>query len=404
MSPAMADSTLLPIRLRSDVRVVRSGPREFALVDSANALYLGLDLEAHRVLRLLESCATIDEVVAGYQVAHGAVIERENVEAQLERLRTLGLLQDIVAELHPTRLPEPPFAPALQSDPKANLNAAFDLLVVLFGWLLHPVCLAPVAVLALLAGTAILHEWPDWLARQYDTLQSVPFPLVLLTTYLQTLVFFNLPNVLMLGMACRRFGGRVEAFGMQLWQGVVPVFHLDIGDSIPLLSERGRWSLVTAAFATPLALGSCYTLCWAISRDQGKAAAFWALSMPVAAVSLLLQCNPGSKTSAIYWALSLAYEDSQILERARAEALAWLGGPASVEPLSPSDRRWLRCAGLLSYVWSGLLTVAVWGGLAWWFTTRLQGVGAAIVLLLFALFVRSKLAAPAPTMGAVSAS
>jgi len=400
----MTDLATLPIRLRPDVRLVRAKPREFALVDSANSLYLGLDLEAHRVLRLLESCASIDEVLTGYRTAHGAVVARENVEALLERLRTLGLLQAETQVAHPTRLPEVADDDPLANDPKANLNSAFDLLAVLFGWLLHPICLVGVGAVALLAVTAIVQKWPDWLDRQYVTVQRVPFPLIVLMSYLQSLLIFNLPNVLMLGMGCRRFGGRIESLGMQLWQGVVPVLHLDLGDSIPLLSERGRWSLVTTAFATPLTLGSLYTLFWAASDERTKVAAFWALSMPVAAVILLLQCNPGAKSSAAYWALCLAFEDANILERARAEALAWLGGPASIEPLSPSDRRWLRFSGLLSYAWSGVLTIAVWGALAWWFTWRLEGVGAALVLVMFALFVRSKLTAQTSSLGAVGVS
>lgn len=386
----MSAATQLPLRLRPEVRVVRSGPRAFALVDQPNALYLGLDLEAYRVLRLLESCASFDEVLAGYRSAYDATLEPENVEAQFHRLEELGLLQTAAAlapaELRPVL--EPPSAgPA---DAKANLNTAFDLLVVLFGWLLHPVWLGGVLVLAIAGGASLWQQWPAWLEQQYTTWQRTPFLIVLLTTYLQTLLLFNLPNALMMGMACRKYGGRLEGFGMQLWQGVVPVFHLDVGDSIPVLSERGRWTLVTTAIATPLALGSLYCLLWSASQGEGKAAAFWALSLPVASVILLLQCNPGAKTSAAYWALCLTYEDAHILERARAECRAWLGGAPSVEPLSRSDRRWLRFAGCLSYLWSGALTIAIWAALAWWFTSRLQGPGAVAVVVMFLLYIRSR--------------
>jgi hypothetical protein len=383
-SSRAAPALPLPCSLRPGVELFRIGPREFQLWDPLADLHFQLGAEERLLVDLLGRSETMAEALAGYQRITGTSVSERNVVEFAAQLRSAGLLADAPAPVPAEIAVASASKPLSSADPLANLNFGFDLLAVLFGWMLHPFCLAPVLVMTALAATAVWRHWSRFELAPFDLWQTTP-PLIFVgLMLLQRLLFVNLPREVFVGVACRRFGGRVQEFTLYLWEGLIPSFRTDIGESLFLMSPRGRWTLIGLQPALPLAIGSAAVLAWEITAPGSGMAAFWVLLSIHCAVRLVAQINPFLANSYSYLALCEHWQRGGLLEAGPAEVRNWLAGRFSDEPWSAGERWWLRCYGLAYYVYRVVFDAMFLGGGGYVLVSRFGATGAFIAVALAA--------------------
>ncbi len=385
MTSSVAPSPLkLPCELRSGVELFRIGPREFQLWDRQAAQHFQLGAEERLLLDLLSKSHSLAEVLAGYLRVTGGPVSERNVVEFAAQLSAAGLLTDapLVATAEPAALAAS--RPLSGADAGANLNFAFDLLAVLFGWMLHPFCLIPVAATTVLAVTAVWRHWSQFELTPFALWQTTPPLVFVLLMLLQRLLFVNLPRELLVGVACRRFGGRVREFTLFLWEGLIPSFRTDVGESMFLMSDRGRHTLIGLQPALPLAIGSAAVLAWRMCMPGSTMAAFWVLLSIHCAVRLLAQLNPYLANSYFYLSLCERWQRGGLLEAGPAEMRNWWAGRYSNEPWTANERWWLRCYGLGYYVYRVLSDTLFVGGGGYLLVSRFGATGALIAVALAA--------------------
>src|SRR5690349_10535166 len=156
MNPARPD---IP-RLRPGLEIFRTGPREFLLHDPVTGAQVQLGAEERFLIHALGRAESLDEILWAFEDRFRSRLPRERLLEFLGQARRMGLTLDgdespaATRDLHaPPPAPKPAVAddprPLSRADKGANLNLAFDLLVVFFGWILHPISIAPVSAMGL---------------------------------------------------------------------------------------------------------------------------------------------------------------------------------------------------------------------------------------------------------------
>lgn len=381
-----ASETLLklPCELRPDVDVFRIGPREFQLWDRQAAQHFQLGAEERLLVDLMGKSHSLAEVLAGYQRITGSSVAERNVAEFAAQLRAAGLLADapVAASVEPAAAAAS--RPLSGADAGANLNLAFDLLAVLFGWMLHPFCLIPVAAMTLAAAVTVWKHWSQFELAPFELWQTTPPLVFVVLMLLQRLLFVNLPRELFVGIACRRFGGRVKEFTLYLWEGLIPSFRTDIGESLFLMPDRGRWTLIGLQPALPLAIGSAAVLAWRMCTPGSTLAAFWVLLAVHGAVRLVAQINPWLANSYFYLWLCENWQRGGLLDAGPAEARNWWAGRYSDEPWTANERWWLRVYGAGYYLYRVVSDALFIGGGGYLLVSRFGATGAFLTLALTA--------------------
>ncbi len=376
----MIGTDAIRTRLRPEVEILRLGPRQFLLVDPISGAQFRCGVGERYLLHLLDKATSPEEVRIAYAQRFGQDLPQRQLLEFLEQLHQLRLITDpgdatpapaVLADPPPS---EPP-APFSAADPSARLNRFFDVLVLLFGWILHPLWLVPLFLLALMALTTLVYHWTQCWATLAIPTQWLPAPALLLLLPLQTILVLNLPHALFRGLICRRFGGRVRAFGLRLYRGMVPNFHCDIGDSFLLFSPRGRWTMLTASIWCILAIASASTVFWGMCRPNSFWAVFWVWMLPAGWLGLLFHCIPFFKMSG-YSVLCTLCKEPLLRERALAETKAWLGGSRAPEALTDERRYWLRLYGVSYYLFRLLFDSTIILVVGYYAVRKFQGVGA----------------------------
>ena len=131
-------------------------------------------------------------------------------------------------------------------------------------WLIVAV---PTVVMAIVL---IIRRWNAFYNESLMLWSTYPFLPLLAASYLQTVFFETLPRSLMMGICCRKFGGRVRKFGLEYGKWVLPTvsFSTDIGESMVLMTSRGRWTLIVTGVLVPFVLGALYVLGWADGKPR----------------------------------------------------------------------------------------------------------------------------------------
>lgn len=334
--------------LRPDVQILRTGPDRFRLYDPSTGAHFEVGGKERYLLNLIERCTSVVDVAAEYarkfdqQLAHREILEF------VEQLRRNGLLvgSHLVRSAATDSIPHRSALPIRLRGEAANVF--FDVLTLLFGWLLHPCWLLLILPSGLLASLLIVGNWGQVFGDIRAVFYDVPLVPLFLGSYLQTILLLNLPLALAVGMSCRKFRGRVRSFGVTSGNWVLPTvsFFTDIGDSIAFMTPRGRRTQIAIGVLVPLTLGSLYTFLWRAGSRANDGHFFWAYMIIPSLVMTLWQCNPFTVQSSAHWALATAVGDWRLHSRAIEETKAWLWGNTSPEPLSPRERRWLRVYGL----------------------------------------------------------
>jgi hypothetical protein len=145
-------------RLRSDVRILRTGPREFRLLDPSTGANFELGARERYMLVLLHECDTPAELCAAFESRFGLKLEERECLEFCEQLRRQGLLEGSAPQ--PAVSDEIPHRSSLPLQLRGEpANVFFDLLTLLFGWLIHPVWLWLVVPLLAFEVLLIAGEW-----------------------------------------------------------------------------------------------------------------------------------------------------------------------------------------------------------------------------------------------------
>jgi len=352
------------------------------LVDRRTGNSYALGAEDRCLLQLLEQDKTLDEVGDAFQAVVGRTIRKRHIREFIENLRQLRLLDDEADSHHNSAATNgsTPGSPdvARRHDPAAKLNFRFDLAALLFGWIMHPVWIGPVLVLGGLAANVAVRHWDEMVGDLAQMYQAFPLALYVLLVVAPRLLVLNLMQALLVGMTCRRFGGRVRGFGIAWWGGVVPYFRTDVGDSLALMDDRGRRTMVYLGFWTAATLCTVACVGWATATSEAKI--FWLLFVVPGLLRLLVHLNIFFEHSTAYLWLCDKIGEWQLLKWAREETKAWFGFRVAPRPLSDRERFWLRGYGLAYYAYR-MAAIAVTVFVAfWWVMPEYQLPGAIFVL------------------------
>ncbi len=392
------DIPTLPCRLRDDVRIMRTGPKDFRIVDNRTNTNFKLSAADRYLLSLISERNSIGEIVDAYKSKFRTPLASTSVHDFIGQLTDLGLLEDgeevaqpaaAAASLSPALLP----LDDASVPNTTRVNQFFDVLTLLFGWMLHPIWLLIVVPTILMASVIIVRRWTLYYSQCLSLWSSYPFVPLFAASYLQTVFFETLPRSLAMGVCCRRFGGRVRRFGLEYGKWVLPTvaFSTDIGESMILMNARGRWTLIVSGVLVPLFLGALYVLAWACGSHGTSLYLFWMLMIAPSGLMILFQINIFSLNATTHWGLAWAVDDWQLHSRALNETKAWLLGRRSPQALTPRERFWLRVYGLCSLTLRiGIDLVLFFGG-GYFFTHFFGPSGAVAFLLMTAWWNREHL-------------
>ncbi len=358
--------------LHAGVELLRVGPRHFVLRDprSGEAFHLGA---TERVLvDLVAAEGSPESVARECRRRTGAEIDPRTVREFVEQLRTLGLL-DPALPAAPGAQQARSAAPEIDAhvSPRAQaLNTFLDWIAVAFGWAFHPLTAVAIAALSLVGATAVIHGWDRYLAQLEHLMDTVPLPLLAMLSLAKTFFLVNAPREAAVGVACRKYGGRVHGFRVHWLLNLVPFLHCELGDSVAQLHGRARWTTLTAGLWCQTAIGAFAALGWGMADPRSDLSTIFLLLLPACLAHMLLHAMIFLRFDC-YRLLCAVLDDWRLRERALAETSAWLGRRTSPEPLMDRERFWLRAygAGYHAFVWLGSAVLVI-GGL-WWLESRM---------------------------------
>jgi len=370
---------------RLDVEVVRVSPDSYVVFEPATDVRFELGVEEHFLLRRLDGRRSLEDIRDEYRQRFDRVLTKRELREFVRQVELAGLVggeaqeacQPAARTIGQSDEPPPPLSNA---DPKAGLNSRFDLLVLALGWMLHPLCLLPYAALTAIGTAGFVTHAGELFTQLNEFAQQSPVGLMALLLLSRFLVV-GLPCELAVGMACRRFHGRVGAFGVRLWHGLLPYFYCDTGDSFALASTLGKWTILTLRLGYHWLLASVSVIGWLMAPRTSDLSTFFLVLAPLAAIGALLKLNIFVESNG-YAIVSYVCGIDNLRERAMTETRAWLSWSVSPEPLSDRERFWFRLYGLGSYTWLVCSRAFVVGVLGWWAVTRFDGCGALIFVVL----------------------
>lgn len=371
-------------KLHPDVDIARIGPQTY-LVTSPTRERFEAGAPDHFLLTLMDGEHEVDEICEGFRRQFGSDLSRRSLREFLNQLDHAGVLSSsekpaaAVAAVAPS-LPQAPPEPLSRSDRGTTLNHCFDLMVVLFGWLLHPVWIPLVAILAAMSLTGLIVRFDVLVAEIGFAVHDLAAPIIILAVPIK-LIFIDLPRALLLGMACRKFGGRVRRFSVRLHRGLLPVAVCDVGDSPARMTGPQRWAIATAGLFAQTAIAALATICWQLARLDSPVRLVFMILAIVSWVGLVFRMNIFAPLDGYRILLELTGVP-RLHDRARAEAMAWITLGTSPEALPEHQRFWFRAYGIVSMLLSSLFRAAIIVAGAWWLTTRYDGLGAVIAVFL----------------------
>lgn len=388
---------MLP-ELRSGLEIVKSSPGTFLLVDGASGECFEFGARERCVLDLMDGRRTPDVIERDFASLYGGALPPGEVAGLLEQLRVLGFLANGAAR--PAAPPRPPSAgflagpadppaapvpdPLSKADPKRNVNLFFDVLSAVIGWLIHPYCAWAAGALFLLGVTAVVSGFGQYLRELSGVFQPPRLPLLVIASVLQTILFLNLPRELMVATAFRKFGGRLDRFGVRFYKHLLPYFQADVGDSFFMLPENRRWTVLWTGIFCSAGIGSIAMIGWWMAEPDAWLRKFWLVLVPPCLFALASRLCPLLPYDASLM-LAVKLEKPFLWDRVLAEADAWTGWRPSPEPLTERERFWFRFYGVSIRVFDILAPVTIFAYLGWWLSSRFAAPGAlfAVCLLLW---------------------
>jgi multidrug resistance efflux pump len=384
----MDSSTLNLLRFRPGLEIFRTGPREFLLRNGATGGQLQFGAEERFLLHLLERDMSLLEISEAFEKKFRRRLPERQILEFCEQLHGLGLTQSTTDASTSTApacddYTEPMLAaprPLSRLDPRANLNLFFDLLIVLFGWIFHPIWIVPVVAISLMAAIALYLNWDRYTGEFNYAFQVVPKLPLLIFELVQTILLVSLTRTILGAMVCRRFGGRVNKFGFKMIGYLVPTFYIEANQLQVLTNERGKWTWLGIDFWTRLTIASLGILAMSASRPYSFQALFWAGVIAPCLLGLFYHLIIFYEQSSSYWLLSFHVNDPRLRQRALAETNAWLALRRSPEALTDDERYWLRAFGLGFYAFRVIFDSIIWFFMGSWLITNYKQIGALVLV------------------------
>jgi multidrug efflux pump subunit AcrA (membrane-fusion protein) len=369
--------------LSSQTETLRSGPGRFLIFRRDTDKSFEVGQEDFYLLKLIDGKHSLDQIRDEFQQRFKQSLSPRYLLEFLNQLRLEGLLkkfddeEDSQPQAIETSLPP---APLSTCDPGAALNHRFNILTMLLGWLISPLGAGLTILVALVAITGVVRDFNGGVSELFRLQWQTPVPLIFLAL-LAKLFLFDLWKSLMVGVACRKLGGRVSRFGMILFRGVFPAIVCDIGASAGSLSSRGGRILSGIRVWTVLAITALAAVAWLMAEPLSKFREVTLLITFIGTINLFISLNfflPLDGHTILVQALRVP----RLYWRARAETSAWLTLQISAEPLTDRLRFWFRVYGSISILLTFVLQAVIIFGGFWWISQRYQGIGALVVILL----------------------
>ena len=379
-------------QLRHDVQIVRTGPENFVLTQPGTSRRLLFSTQERNLLRLCDGHREVDEIGREYRRQFGTIISRRHLREFIEQLHQEGLLT--LADGTPESAGASGNGAAVRHEGEGpehdaqvrRLYRRFYVLVLLLGFLLYPIWALPIVAMSIIGITILVQRLDNYVLELTGLFLAYPAWILVPISLVQTILFLNLPRELLVGMACRRFGGWVRHFGLFWIGGVLPFFYCDRGDLLSVRTGRGRWTILLTGLWADMLVGSLMAIGWAMT-GPGMPHRFCLLQLLPWVVGMFLRANIFVPLDG-YKILCVIFEEPRIRERAVAETGAWLRLRRSPEALSDRERFWLRCYGLGWHAWMWCLRLLYIVGGLWWLTFRLGGLGALIGVTAILLWYR----------------
>ena len=372
------------IRLWPWVEIRRLGPREFVLLDGSSGARLKLGPSERFLLHELARNEQIEAVEHAFEAKFGRPLAMHQLRDLVAQLNHLGLIdagtrgqaaRDDGSDPFSERPQGLPAEPLSKRDQGANLNTFFDVLTLLFGWILHPIWTPAILSCSLLSIMVTACEWRGMIGDIQHLVGDQPKFLILSLSLAQTLLFVNLPRNLLMGMVCRRYGGRIRRFGLRVSEDLLLMtFYSDMGDSFSLVSDQGKRTWLAVDLWSQLVLGSIAVLGWWFCQSGSAAGVFCLFLIPPCLFGLVANLNIFMPYRA-YWLLCHYLDEPLLSERALAETSAWLTLHPSPAALSDGERYWLRAYGLGYYLSKLMIDPLAMGFIGYWLIQRYAGVG-----------------------------
>ena len=379
-------------KLADALEMLRIGPERFAVRDPRTGERFEIDDRERFLMSLMDGRHELAAILDAFQTRYEEPLRRRFLREFVEQLRTQGLLAGEEAAEEATLQPlvadgDLRFAEAPRDI--TVVTALFDVLVLLLGWLIHPVWIPVLVAGAMVAAMTAFHEAGAFV-RYLEALSGAsPIPLVIVIVGLKFLVV-DLVFAVLMGIACRKLGGRVESFNFVVYHGLLPTWVCNIGESAAWMERSERWKLLLLRPLFDMALATVAILGWnATAHAPGLRDLFTILLLP-ALVGMVMQFNVFSKLNG-YRILSYWISTPQLYERARAQAAAfWLPWRTAPEAMGDWSRLWMRVYGTISLVLTPLQSVLIFGGIFWLFIQQYQGLGAFCATAIVVLWYRGE--------------
>lgn len=364
--------------LKTSVRFEQRGHRTYVLEDPSTGKEFEFGEEEHFICSLFTGRYTLPIIQTAFRKRFNLVITIEQLEALVSRLKKAGLLAEdrkgSFTDLLETTLPDT-WTRFRMFDPDRFFTRAANHL----SWCFTKTFIVASVAVFLLAAVTLYHNHAKLWVELNLLFETVPLHQIFLAGYL----FINLPGELARGVACARFGGRVDEFGVWFAYDLIPKFYCR-GRVWEINSKKGRgWTFFSACYYSLLA-ASVSALMWSLSAPGTALHTFWLISAMAGSIDGLIRANFLWPTDAQFtfdnWMEIPAFRN-----RAVSAAIALLWGRPMPEKFSRHDKRLFLAYGLCAL----LVTIAGAGVLMYFISTELVqalGGGGAILIASAILF------------------
>lgn len=358
------------LRLHEDVEIHRSAPGEYLVLNlRTNERFTVGEYERY-LLFAIQKSASVEDIQEGTDTRFGQRLSRRDLTSFLNELEKRKLLEGSKVEQRS------------ESRPKQRggwVNFAFDVLLVLFGWIISPFAALGIAVLAM-GGAAVAWNHSSQIYsdfRGFFSTYSIQQFFVMVV--LPKLFFLSLIQGLLTAMACRKSGGRVSEAGIGLRYGFVPVFETKLDSSFWLLDKRRRRVFFSVGFWSALGMLSLSLVGWAIASPTSTLRHILPLFVVPCLIRLVIQLNPFLRTSFAYLTIVETMREPDLLLESRKQATGWLCGDERNPRRSEFARMLLFGYGLMFYAYKIFIVGSLIVGGYW--LIELFDLGGAIVVL-----------------------
>ena len=317
--------------LSTTVRFEHRGHRTYVLKDPSTGKELEFGEEEHFICSLLTGRYTLPIVQTAFRKRFNMNISIEQLEALIRRLNDAGLLAETrgasITDLLETSLPDT-WTRFRMFDP----DRFFSFLAAKLGFCFTVPFVVVSAVFVLLAAFIAYHNVPRIESELKELFDNIPLHQIFIAGYL----FINIPGEIARGVACSRYGGRVDEFGLWFAYELIPKFYCR-GRVWEINSKKGRgWTFISACYYSFLA-SAVSVFMWAVTDSGTALHTFWLIAAMAGLIDGLVRANFLWPTDAQF-AFDNWMEIPAFRNRAISAVIAWLWGRPMPERFSRHDR------------------------------------------------------------------